>query len=555
MVRSPSGALSFLGCLALAMLAVTGAPPQHSSLPEEIRFVDAAQKAGVNFIHQNHPTAQKYMIESVPGGVAAFDFDGDGLTDIFFTNGASMPSLEKREPSDGNRLYRNEGGMRFSDATAKAGVAGIGYSMGAATADYDNDGNVDLFVAGVNRNILYHNLGNGNFEDVTEKAGIKSSVWSVAAGWFDYDNDGLLDLFVVNYLKWAPALDRFCGKPTIGLRTYCSPTYFDGQPNTLYHSLGNGKFEDVSERSGISGHTGKGMSVAFADYDSDGRTDAFVTNDTEPNFLFRNKGDGTFEEVGLLAGVAFDASGKAVSSMGVDFRDYDDDGLPDLNITALNKQTYPLLRNNGKGGFEDAGYSSGMGRLTLNMSGWCNGFVDLNNDGRKDIFTANSHVNDVVERVESTTYKQANSVFVNLGNGRFGDVSASVGADFRRPRAHRGCAFADFNGDGKIDVVVSALGEPAELWENVSLGQNHWIVIRLVGRKSNRDAIGAKIHLGAQNNQMTTSVGYASSSHYGVHFGLGASQRIETLRIEWPAGGTQVLRDVKVDQVLKVEEP
>ena len=543
-----------LGCSCLVLLALPDPPARDDQHPSEIRFRNVAQSSGIDFVLQNHPTAQKYMIEAVPGGVAAFDYNGDGLTDIFFTNGASVPGLEKSGIKDSNRLYRNEGGMRFTDVTAEAGVEGVGYSMGVAAGDYDNDGHADLFVAGVNRNILYHNLGNGKFEDVTARAGIKSSMWSVAAGWFDYDNDGLLDLFVVNYLKWSPALDRFCGKPDLSLRIYCSPTYFEGQPNTLYHNLGNGKFEDVSKRSGIAGHVGKGMSVAFADYDSDGRIDAFVTNDTEPNFLFRNKGDGTFEEVGLLAGVAFDSGGKAISSMGVDFRDYDNDGRPDLNITALGKQTFPLFRNTGNGDFEDAGYASGLGRLSLNVSGWCNGFVDLNNDGWKDIFTANSHVNDEVERMESAKFKQPNSIFVNLGNGRFEDASRAAGADFRTARAHRGCAFADFNGDGKMDILVSSLGEPAELWENISPGQNHWIVIKLVGTRSNRDGIGARVRIGTQTNHMTTSVGYASSSHYGVHFGLGASQTIETLRIEWPSGSTQVLTNIKADQVLKIVE-
>ena len=281
--------------------------------------------------------------------------------------------------------------------------------MGAASADFDNDGHVDLFVTGVNRNILYRNLGNGKFEDVTVSAGIRSNVWSVAAGWFDYDHDGLPDLFVVNYVKWSPDLDRFCGKPEIGLRIYCSPTYFEALPNTLYRNLGNGKFEDVSVKSGIALHPGKGMSVAFADYDADGWTDAFVTNDTVANSLFRNKGDGTFEEVALNAGVAFDPAGKAISNMGTDFRDYDNDGRPDLIITALSKQTFPLFRNDGSGGFVDAGHVSGLSRLSVDSSGWCAGFVDLNNDGWKDIFTANSHVNDEVERLEATAYRQANS--------------------------------------------------------------------------------------------------------------------------------------------------
>ena len=545
-----------LGSFPIVLLMLGAATTGTAVGPPPIRFQDVARQAGINFVLENHPTPQKYMIEAVPGGVATFDYNGDGLPDIYFTNGANVPSLEKNGARDSNRLYRNNGSMKFTDVTQEAGVGGSGYSMGVAAADYDNDGRPDLFVAGVNRNILYHNLGNGKFEDVTEKAGIKSDKWSVAAGWFDYDNDGLLDLFVVNYLKWAPGLDRFCGKPAIALRIYCSPTYFDGLPNTLYHNLGNGTFEDVSDRAGISRHVGKGMSVAFADYDSDGWTDAFVTNDTEPNFLFHNKGDGTFEEVALPTGVAFEGSGKAISSMGVDFRDYNNDARPDLLITALSKQTFPLFQNDGDNTFEDAGYTSGLRRSSTDVSGWCAGFVDLNNDGWKDIFTANSHVNDEVEHLESTTYKQANSIFVNLGDGRFRDASADAGSDFRTRRAHHGCAFADFNGDGKLDVVVSALGEPAELWENVSPNQNHWIVFKLAGVKSNRDGIGARIRIGTQTNHMTTSVGYASSSDYGVHFGLGSVVRIETVAIDWPNGKQQTLHNVKADQVLNViEEP
>ncbi|MDQ1473756.1 MAG: enediyne biosynthesis protein [Bryobacterales bacterium] len=546
------GVLGGGACAGLvALLVIPAAPPLQ---PPEIRFRQTAERAGLNFIFMNDPTPQKYMIEGVPGGVAVFDYDGDGRPDIYFTNGASVPSLEKFDPKFLNRLYRNEGGMKFSDVTAAAGVGGAGYSMGAAAADYDNDGHVDLFVTGVNRNVLYRNLGNGKFEDVTAAAGIRSAVWSAAAGWFDYDRDGLPDLFVVNYLKWSQGLDRFCGKPEIGLRIYCSPSYFEGLPNTLYRNLGNGKFEDVSVKSGVASHPGKGMSVAFADYDSDGWPDAFVTNDTVANSLFRNKGDGTFEEVALNAGVAFDPAGKAISNMGTDFRDYDNDGRPDLIITALSKQTFPLFRNDGNGGFADAGYTSGLSRLSVDASGWCAGFVDLNNDGWKDIFTANSHVNDQVERLESTAYRQANSIFMNLGNGHFSDVSAAAGADFQARRAHRGCAFADFDGDGKLDVVVSALGEPAELWENVSPGREHWIDIQLVGRKSNRDGIGAKIHIGTQVNHMTTATGYASSSHTPVHFGLGTMQQIGTVEIDWPGGRKQVLHNIRADQTLKVVE-
>ena len=506
----------------------------------------------MEFVLENTPTPEKQMIETMAGGVAAFDYNNDGRPDIFFTNGATIPALEKNAPKYFNRLYRNDGGMKFSEVTAQAGVAGAGYSMGAAAADYDNDGHVDLFVAGVNRNILYRNLGNAKFEDVTERAGIKSGVWAVGGGWFDYDNDGLLDLFVANYLQWSPENNRFCGDRALNLRMYCHPKYFEGLPNALYRNRGNGTFEDVSAKSGIARHIGKAMSLAFADYDQDGRLDVFITNDKVPNFLFRNRGDGTFEEVALTAGVALADHGQTISSMGADFRDYDNDGLPDVSVVALAGETFPLFRNLGKGMFRDATYSSGLGPLCVRRSGWSQGFFDFNNDGFKDLFVSGSHVNDVIERMEASRYKEANMLFLNRGGGTFADASE----DFRDSvKAHRGTAFADFNGDGRMDVVISALGEPAELWENVSPGGNHWLVLKLQGVKSNRDGIGAVVRLAGQTNHMTTIVGYNSSSGGGVHFGLGKLQTVDRIEIRWPSGTVQVLKDVKADQVVAVTEP
>jgi enediyne biosynthesis protein E4 len=521
---------------------------------DPIGFRNVAQSAGLNFTVENNPTPEKHLIETMTGGVAAFDYNGDGLTDIFFANGASLPSLEKTTPKYWNRLFRNEGGMRFKDVTEEAGVAGAGYSMGAAAGDYDNDGHVDLFVAGVNRNTLYHNLGKGRFGDVTEKAGIKSDKWAVAAGWFDYNNDGLLDLLVVNYAKWSITSERFCGNAARRLRVYCHPMYFEGLTNTLYRNRGDGTFEDVSEKAGFSKYQGRGMSAAFADYDGDGFFDVFVTNDNQPNFLFRNRGDGTFEEVGLAAGVALLNSGQPVSSMGVDFRDYDNDGLPDIFVTDLNNETFPLFHNLGRGMFEDASFTSRLSALSAARGGWGNGVVDLNNDGWKDLFTANSHADDNVEQFSAAHYRQPNSIFANMGDGTFWDVSKNAGVDFQAARAHRGCAFADFNNDGKIDVVVACLGEPAELWQNISPDANNWIILKLIGTKSNRDGIGARVRIGKQWNQMTSAVGYASSSHFGVHFGLGKMAQIPEIEIRWPSGFVQVLRDVSANQVLQVHE-
>jgi tetratricopeptide (TPR) repeat protein len=528
--------------------------------PAPIRFRNVAGSAGLRFALENHPTPQKHLIETMPGGVAAFDYNNDGLADLYFTDGASIPSLQKDSPKYWNRLYRNDGGMKFTDVTAEAGVAGAGYSMGVAAADYDNDGYVDLFVAGVHHNTLYHNTGHGRFEDVTARAGIRSDDgWSVGAGWFDYDNDGLLDLFVVNYVQWSLSLDPSCGDPTGTLRIYCHPSAYQGLSNRLYHNRGDGTFEDVSERAGIAAHVGKGMSVAFADYDGDGLTDIFLANDSVPNFLFHNRGDGSFEEVALPAGVGLTDEGRPVSSMGADFRDYDNDGLPDLIVTALARETFPLFRNEGQGFFGDATYPSRLGLASANRSGWSVGLVDFNNDGWKDVFSANSHVTDNIEKFSVDRYQQANSVFASLGNGQFQDVSSEAGPEFQTPRAHRGAAFADFNRDGKVDAVLSSLRGPAELWENVSPENNHWITLRLEGTRSNRDGIGARIRIetpyGAQYNEMTSAVGYASSSHDGVHFGLGRADTVEDIKITWPSGTVQVLKNVRADQILKVREP
>jgi hypothetical protein len=528
-----------------------GSPDRH--VP--IRFRDVAHEAGIDFVLENSPTDRKHLIETMPGGIAAFDYDGDGLTDIYFTNGASVPSLEKDSPKYNNRLYRNLGQLKFKDVTERAGVAGVGYSMGAAAADYDNDGHVDLFVAGVGRNILYRNRGDGTFEDVTTKAGIKNDTWSVGAAWLDYDNDGLLDLFVVNYVQWSPAFSLFCGDAARNIRVYCHPRFFKGLPNRLYHNQGDGTFKDVSAESGIAAHVGKGMSAAVADYDQDGFPDIFVTNDKLPNFLFRNLGNGHFEEAAFQAGVALLDSGSEISNMGVDFRDFNNDGLPDIAATALSGETFPLFRNQGHGHFTDVGYSSHMGRLSRIYSGWSIGLFDFNNDGWKDIFTTNSHVNDRVTAFEATEYEQHNSIFLNQGNGTFLDASAGAGDSFSRKGAHRGSAFADFNNDGRIDVVVSALGQTAELWENVSPAENTWLTLRLTGTKSNRDGIGAEIKAGDQYNRMTTAVGYASSSHGGVHFGAGNQKEIDRIEIRWPSGVRQELRNVRTNQILDVREP
>jgi enediyne biosynthesis protein E4 len=546
------------GLLFLAVVAVIAG--LRSSRAEEtaspIRFRPVQPPGGFDFRLENSATARKHLPETMAGGIAAFDFDSDGLTDVFFANGAAMPSLVKDSPRYWNRLFRNLGGMRFQDVTAEAGVKGEGYSMAAAAADFDNDGREDLFVAGVRRNTLYRNRGDGTFEDVTQKAGIASGEWSIGAAWLDYDNDGRLDLFVVNYVRWTPEFDQFCGDAARNIRVYCHPRLFEGTANRLYRNLGGGRFEDVSESSGISKHIGKGMAVSVADYDGDGFPDLFVTNDKMPNFLFHNLRNGKFEEVAFDAGVALADTGTEMSAMGTDFRDADNDGRPDVVLTALAGETFPFFRNKGRGAFGDASYASRLGPASRVYSGWGVGLMDFDNDGWKDIFTANSHVSDRVEDFEATEYRQHNGIFRNVGNGRFEDVSRRVGPEFGQAMAaHRGCAFADFDNDGRIDVVVSSLGGVAELWHNTSPAPNTWLILKLRGTASNRDGIGAVIRIGSQTNHMTTSIGYASSSNFGVHFGTGQAKQIERIEIRWPSGISQILQNVRTNRVVEVREP
>jgi enediyne biosynthesis protein E4 len=504
-----------------------------------IRFEDAAPNSGIRFVLKNHPTENKQLPETMAGGMAAFDYNNDGRIDLFFT-GASGSSL----------LYRNDGNLHFTNVTTAAAFQAAGYAIGAAAADFDNDGFIDLFVAGVHECHLYRNVGGSRFEDVSKAAGIACPEWAVAGVWIDYDRDGLLDLFVVNYLDWNADKSPVCRDPSGRFIVYCNPRQFQGTANRLYRNLGGGHFADVSAATGVGRVIGKGMSAAAADYDRDGWPDLYVTNDTEPNFLFHNLNGAKFEEIALDAGAGLPDDGKPVSSMGADFRDYNNDGLPDIVYTALTGETFPLFRNTGKGRFQDSTYVSHLGRLSARLAGWSVAFVDFDNDGYKDLFTSNAHVSDNISRFSGDRYELPNSVFVNEGDGSFGSV-IEVGP----PRAHRGAIVADLDDDGLQDIVVSVLGEPPEIWHNVTSNGNHWIGMRLTGTKSNRDGIGAVIHAGTQWNHQTSSVGYASSVLAPVHFGLGAQLSVAAIEIEWPSGVKQFLKDVKADQVLEVREP
>ena len=416
-------------------------------------------------------------------------------------------------------------------------------------------------------NQLFHNNGDGTFTDVTEKAGVGGFVpklgkaWSVAAGWFDYNNDGLLDLFVVNYLNYTIKTAVPCVQQ--GLPVYCSPVDFLGTPNILYRNNGDGTFTDVSEQSHISRYVGKGMGVAFADYDNDGFTDIFVSNDSFENYLLHNNGDGTFTNVAVPAGVAYNAFGKAIAGMGVDFRDVDNDGKPDIFETAMFGEGFPLYKNLGDGQFQDVSGAAGLNALDSRSTAWGVGILDFDNDGNKDLFTANADILDNAMDIAHRPYPLPNRVFRNKGNLTFEDVSAKAGKSFSVPAAHRGAAFGDLNNDGKIDAVVTVLNGPPEIWMNRSGTQNggsknHWIILKLVGVKSNRDGLGTKVKvttsLGAQYNQATTAVSYSSSSDKRVHFGLGSAAVVDSIELTWPSGIKQVLKNVKTDQILTVTE-
>ena len=528
------------------------------------RFVDVTEKVGVRFLHQAPHTSRKYLIETMGSGVALFDCDNDGRLDLFLVNGAPYTDPEpkgsipqKTGPEYWNRMYHQKADGTFEDVTEKSGLQGVGYGMGVAAADYDNDGYEDLFVTGYGGNRLYHNNGNCTFTDVTDKAGVAGSGWSTSASWVDLDNDGLLDLVVLRYVKWDWD-DVWCGEHREGYRGYCHPDVFDAIPMLVYHNDGNGHFTEISHKLGLD-KPAKALGIAMADYDRDGRIDLYVANDSMPEFLFHQKADRTFEEVGLESEVAVNSEGQTYAGMGVDFADSDNDGWPDIVVTDLANQRYAFYENHKDGSFDYASFSNGIGAMTLLHSGWGIRFVDYDNDGWKDLLIAQGHDLDTIEKVSPQLHYREPMMLARNTGKKFVDVSGISGDIFHEAWVGRAMAIGDIDNDGRIDAVVTTNGGPPHILLNQTPTTNHWITLHLTGHKSNRDGIGALVKLStAQGSQWvtaTTSSSYLSASDPRVHFGMGDSAVASSIEIHWPSGIIQTLTNVKGDQQIQVDEP
>lgn len=532
-------------------------PSFESFDPPQVQFVDVAAEAGIDFIHTNGRSSEKLLVETFGSGLAWLDYDRDGFLDLYFVNGAD---LTRGEPSPGNALFRNQGNGTFRDVTREAGVAGTGaYGMGVAVGDYDNDGFQDLYVTYYGPNLLYRNNGDGTFRDVTARADVAGGSWSSSAGFFDYDRDGDLDLYVVNYLDYDLRENRYCGRQEPGYRSYCDPWTFDGALDQLYRNNGDGTFTEVSRQAGIANPGGKGLGVTFADLDQDGHVDIYVANDTTRNFLYRNLGNGRFQDVTYGAGVGYDPHGKPQAGMGTDCADADGDGLLDLFVTNFSEESNNLYRNLGDLVFEDIASRAGLDSGFLPL-GFGTQFFDYDNDGDADLYVANGHVVDNIHLYKPhLSYAQEDRLYQNGGRGDFSDVSSRGGAPFQVRKVGRGTAAADFDNDGDLDLAVSNSGDRPMLLKNEGGHRNHWLLIQARGHQSNRFGLGTRVRLQAggqsQLKEISPVDSYLSSSDFRLHFGLGREAVVERVEIHWPSGIRQVLTGIAAGQVLLVEEP
>jgi enediyne biosynthesis protein E4 len=531
-----------------------------SSAETQFPFVVVSpESSGIKWKHTAGKSPEKYLPESSGPGCAFLDYDNDGWMDIYLVNSGKCDFYHPNPPLR-NALYRNNRDGTFSDVTEKAGVAAGGFGQGVAVGDYDNDGLPDLYVTQYGKSILYHNNGDGTFTDVTEKAGVAAPGWSSSAVWFDYNNDGLLDLFVCRFVDFSKELNKPCGIHEDGLRHYCIPTVYTPMPSWLFRNNGDGTFTDVSKESGIAGPLGKAWGVVAADVNNDGFIDLFVSNDTVRNFLFLNRGNGKFEEVGETAGVAYSAAGRARSGMGVDAADYDHDGFMDLFVANLDRQSYSIYRNNHDETFDDTGAQTGIAAATYLMSGWGLKFFDFDNDGTLDLLLVNGNPDDLIDRIHSqVTYEERPLLFQGTGKG-LRNMSQQSGPIFAQPLSGRGLAIGDFNNDGAMDVLIGVNDGAPVLLRNTAGGQNHWLGIKLVGTKSNRDAIGARITYQAQDlAQSRMKVGggsYLSSHDSRMVMGIGKRTRLDWVEVKWPlpSGKTERFTDLPVDRYITIVE-
>jgi hypothetical protein len=519
------------------------------------RFADVTDEAGIRFRHHHGGSGEKHLVETMAGGGGLWDYDGDGDLDIYFLNGAPLPGYDGPRPLE-NALYRNEGG-RFTEVTVEAGLLEPSYSLGSIAGDYDNDGDLDLFITSFGTNHLYRNNGDGTFTEVSETAGITAAGLWASAAFFDIEGDGDLDLYVTNYTEYSLENPVYCGNKALGLRTYCHPDNYQGAPDVLYRNEGDGTFEDVTREAGVEVAAGRGLGVIATDYDEDGDPDVYVANDSEMNFLFKNLGGGRFEETALAAGVGFDEEGRAEGSMGVDAADYDGDGKLDLFVTNYEAESNTLYRNLGDGTFADTTYRAGLALPSLSWVGFGTNFFDMDNDADQDLFVANGHIMDQAFLSDTTTYPQRKQVYENEG-GRFKDVSSGAGEVFEEPQVGRGTAFGDWDDDGDPDVLVLNNDDVPNLLRNETENGNHWTLLRIVGRRSNRDGIGAFIRIEtggkAQVDELRSGTSYLAQNDLRLHFGLGATERIDRIEIRWPSGSIETFADLPVDRRLLITE-
>ena len=551
---------SVIGILILFLIAtvVQGPLIPPVSADTNIQFVDVTQEAGIHWKHVDGRSGQKYFMETLGSGAAFFDYDADGDPDLYFVNGAPLPGYVSQEIPT-NCLYRNNGDGTFTDVTEKAGVGDTGYGHGCAVGDYNNDGQLDLYVTNYGTNRLYRNNGDGTFAEVAESVGVTEPRWSTSCAFADYDRDGNLDLYVVNYIVFDINENPWCGLREKGIRAYCEPDNFIAQSDTLYRNNGDGTFTDVTKTAGIYNTTGKGLGVVWADYNNDGAADIYVANDSTENLFYRNNGDGTFEEVGFMVGVALSENGAAENGMGTTFGDWNNDGWFDLTVTNYAQQTNTLYHNDADGFFTDATTTTKTAQRTYPYLGWATAFIDYDNDGYQDLFVANGHLHEnLAELGQEGTYGQRNLLFRNNSNGTFTEISETLGPGMKLTDVSRGATFADYDLDGDIDIVVTNSNTAPRLLRNDGGNRKNWLQIRLTATNGSTDAIGARVKITTgtltQTREVRSGDGYLSQQDLTLHFGIGDSEQVDSIEVQWQTGAKQLIGSVPANQVLSLEE-